>query len=402
MKNSKFLINITCIVLILTTLPLISGWFPYLGEFRPRLLLLGMFVCLCPIAVLNKGGIYCILYWLVYAVAFSINGSVWDAVPWFANIMEMLIPIGVINILYRADKDILYNKICVCFFFIVGLTLFLSIIALLQNPNAVRDVVGCVAFDRQDELKMLQRQGVSEYSMAAMCMVLPAIFIYSYRLLGIHSRNRILLLIAAVFVFIFMYLSHVTTTFLICIILTAMAWFMNSTNQRSIIIAGVVVVILAVAVGPQLLNYIGEIEGNDAYGSRFQDIQQYAANGQLDEDSDLDVRLYLYGKSLTAFFANPLIGSNREDCGGHAYFLDVLGSTGILGGFCFLMMLLTQFKLAYKLIPDKMKTIYSLCIFAFLVLGFVKNLAGVNYWLFMFLYIPCLIRFISKLELLNE
>jgi len=95
--------------------------------------------------------------------------------------------------------------------------------------------------------------------------------------------------------------------------------------------------------------------------------------------------------SLNAFLGNLLLGTNKgSDIGGHAYFMDragLLGLTGIIPLFLFFFF---QVNITYKSMPNPTRIYYLIGVSAFIILGFQKNMAGFEYWLYLFFLLPSL------------
>jgi hypothetical protein len=130
----------------------------------------------------------------------------------------------------------------------------------------------------------------------------------------------------------------------------------------------------------QLSNYFSDSE----IGGKISDISETIKFGQV--SGHVETRDDLYNLSWNTFFEKPLLGSFKYgDAGGHAYFVDKLAYLGILGSLPLFIFFFFQFNMIYKRISEEGKMFFLLSVLLFIILGFTKNIDGIEYWLILFL-----------------
>lgn len=103
----------------------------------------------------------------------------------------------------------------------------------------------------------------------------------------------------------------------------------------------------------------------------------------------LGSRVDLYGISLSSFLSNPLIGGGKTaHIGGHALWLDLLATYGILIVIPMFILFLNRFRESAKNLPDNERFIFLICFINFLLLGGVKNMVSISFICVMFFIIP--------------
>ena len=107
---------------------------------------------------------------------------------------------------------------------------------------------------------------------------------------------------------------------------------------------------------------------------------------------NVEYRVDLYKISWQTFQNYPFFGNVEAPNGGHNYFLDRLAYYGIFGTMPLILFIYYNLKRAYYYIPVETRRIFLICIIGFVLLGFLKNMAGIDYWTYMFLYIPCILK----------
>ena len=118
----------------------------------------------------------------------------------------------------------------------------------------------------------------------------------------------------------------------------------------------------------------------------------YGKTTVVEETYDVEGRAGLYKLSWDTFLNNPLMGDANGKNGGHNFFLDHFAQIGIIGMTPFLVFLYRRFKSAFVFLSKEARTVYVICIIGFLLLGFLKGMNGIDYWTYMFVYIPCILK----------
>ena len=104
---------------------------------------------------------------------------------------------------------------------------------------------------------------------------------------------------------------------------------------------------------------------------------------------NLGSRVDFYGISLSSFLSNPLIGGGKTaNLGGHAMWLDLLGTYGILLVIPMFVLFFNRFRESAKDLPNNERFIFLICFINFLLLGWVKAMGAISFICVMFFIIP--------------
>ncbi len=108
-------------------------------------------------------------------------------------------------------------------------------------------------------------------------------------------------------------------------------------------------------------------------------------------------RQELHNMSFNAFLNHPLLGTNKgSDIGGHAYFMDRAGLLGLVGFIPLFLFFYNQIKITYENLPNSIRMYYLIGVVACIILGFQKNMAGFEYWLYLFFLLPALCMLVNR------
>ena len=132
---------------------------------------------------------------------------------------------------------------------------------------------------------------------------------------------------------------------------------------------------------------------------KLQDIKESILRGSLIGDS-LTVRMDLHTMSWTAFFRNPILGS--EGVGGHSKLLDLAGSAGLLAFVPYLMIIISVLKGYVRLV--KLPESKAYLVISFLLSGiclYTKGIFGTPGYLCMFVIVPSIIMSLDHKEQLS-
>ena len=100
-------------------------------------------------------------------------------------------------------------------------------------------------------------------------------------------------------------------------------------------------------------------------------------------------RVDLFGISLSSFLSNPLIGGGKTaNLGGHAIWLDLLGTYGILIVIPMFILFFNRFRESAKNLPNNERFIFLICFINFLLVGGVNTLSTISFSCVMFFIIP--------------
>ena len=385
LKN-KCLLYFFMVVLTLTTFPLAQGWLGT-GDFIPRAVLILITLLIFPRLLFNKD-IFLLLVFFAYVYIVSPHI---ELIPFLANLMEFVIPLVIAHFIIdnkNNDAAIILSKFVII---ITTVNMLLTILANIQSPNIVRQMV---AYTYQgDEIKALfyRKHGVCNYSFALIIMCMTPVYIYM-----MEWKNKKLIFVALLLLTLyFIFIAGVTTCLIICLYMMTLALLMRKRkNPRSLLPFALITVVIFALFGFTLIDYAEPLFRDTTFESHFEGLKGYWGKEKVSDTAyEFDDRMDLYVYSLDTFLAHPFFGDVLGKNGGHNYFLDRLAKYGIVGMIPFFAMIFNRFDVAYKYIPKKTIVTFSICVIGFFALGFLKNMSGIDYWTYMFVYIPCILKY---------
>lgn len=379
--------------LFVTTFTLFLGWIP-IGVLMPQ-----VFFIIYTMAMQPKvfGSKTLVLYYLFFAyqLAMGLFGEKgFDVIIWGAKFLGMAIPL-IISTIFFSPK---YIKDCqgVSRFAIIlsFITVLLSIRVLVNDGDALRVCAMANSTGDRNILYGLWRQGMASYDMAAMMLFMPVVLVYKLKC-GISGDKKWLLWLGIALIMIFMYLGQVTTTLLLCLMVTIQS-FLNYRNRIiKYISVGLVVIVLLTQIS-EILNFAVSATGDSALNERLISLSSVAAGESLNDNSDAGIRQELLNITLHSFISNPFLGSIAAKTGGHNYFLDLLAKYGIIGCLPFFLLIRTQYSVISSYLSDDSKRYYLIILVGFIILGIFKNLSGTEYWNYLFIYYPAILVWIDS------
>ena len=159
---------------------------------------------------------------------------------------------------------------------------------------------------------------------------------YGYRSFDHKINNVRWLFLGMIILFVyFVYKSEITTSLVSTIfIILFIIIYQRGGNERTILL---------------FLDFLV-----DAYEGTVAQIKIIEFRDMLmgeEEEGNVQLRAKLREMSFNCFLQNPLIGTSGV--GGHSSIMDRLGSMGLLGFIPFIMMIILNIKMWYKLMPEK-------------------------------------------------
>lgn len=381
--NAFFVAALLC--LFLTSFPFAQGWISH-GDFIPRAVFLAFVLLTRPNLFMTKD-----VFWLGLFFAYMfISGGVSSLVKVVAVIMEFLVAIVISNYVFTS-KNNEHVRTMAWYAIIVTIIIMVSTsIVDTMRPGIVREMV---RFGYSDELgisKVYTRMGVCGYSFAMISMCMGPVFLHITRI----QKHKLFYLICFVLVGYFVYIAGITTCLLIFVFM-ALVYYMNRNGnaRRSLLPSILFIGLVAYFSGVMIVELLMPLlEGTTFYGHFAGLLEFYGKSTMETEIYEVGDRVDLYKYSLATFTSNPIFGSAMGKIGGHNYFLDRLALFGIIGTAPLFVFLYYRFKAALEFIPSTAHTVYMICIIGFFMLGFLKNMSGIDYWIYLFVYIPCILR----------
>lgn len=385
MKGSKLILYIVFILLFLSDNPFGRGWIQ-IGDFIPRaiLLLVLLLWIITNKNLFHKSIVFLLIYFIIDGIKYSTSGSfnfIGEIVSFSGFAIPMLLFYAFANDYKSSNNSLLYKYIVGLSFLVIISTIRLQLI----DPSSLKHMVALSTLGDMSAIYSYQKLGMAGYDFAAMAMVFPPVYITLFRESHNRKRKR-LFMIALLLSFAFMLLGQVTTTLLICVFMTALSLFIKDKNKGFIVYVGIVVLFGVILFQPILEAVAPHLLGFEDYSGKVEDLLESNQTGQL--AGEVEGRVGLYRVSFNSFMENPFFGDVNAKIGGHAYFLDKLALSGLIGFLPLFFAILYMVKDCAKILIGKYQMVYYICILGLVILGFLKNMAGMDYWLFSFFYIP--------------
>lgn len=380
------------IIIFLTSFPLAQGWLPF-GDFRPRVLLIGIALFLYPKCFFSRDLIWLYLFFLFQVLTYELSDLHRDFADWSCQLMEFLVPIIVASAVVfgrESRRAIFISRYAKILTFV---TIILTLRVVKETPDIIRNMVTISAWEGIDAVRNFWRLGVCNYSFALIMMCIPPVFLQC----SINAKwgvEQCLCLFGTFFVLYFVYVSQVTTTFFLCILMLLLIWgtrkmSLSVTFIWVIALCGIVVLSLNVAV-QFLMSFLGS---NSEIGLHVKGIYEFISEGKVSSDAyAVDGRVELYKKSITVFLKHPFFGNVTEEIGGHNYVLDNLARFGIIGSFPLFCFFYHRIRITLEHIPGRDRKTYAICVIGFIIMACFKHIAGIDHWSYLFLYIPCFLN----------
>lgn len=395
MINKKIIVLLAAVVMI--TFPLFVGWIPLFGEFIPKVLVLVYVVIFASYLMSNKAFTCLVVFYLYVILQSMALGYGFDFISWFANFMNYALPVLLLQAAIKYDNEKTVNVLAKFSIVFIFVTVVLSILVMLRDPGAMRYQQGLIIQGELAMANVFRQQGLASYSFAAMIMCMPAVLISIVKSSTI-KKIKPLAIIGIVLSLIFMWMGQVTTTLLICICLAFVSFFIKNKSSNGMIVGGLLLIVIVGLFGGGIIDAVRPYTEGTAMEAKFDNFNAMS-HGGVDETEEGSVqgRLSLTELTLNVFIQNPLFGDCHGYIGGHNFLIDRFALYGILGAIPFFFMLFYSYKMALDYLPKEKHSIYKLIFAGFIALGLLKNMSGMEYWLFMFCFYPFILKYSSSL-----
>lgn len=384
--------KIALVTLFVTNFTLFLGWVP-IGVLIPQVLFILYLLVTRPKAFGSKTLVFYYLFF-AYQMFYGITGGdEFDMIGWGARFLSIAIPLVISTVLFTPKYLHECRYVSKYALFVSFITVLLSIRVLINDGSALRVTSMANSTGDWDILYGFWRQGMADYAMAAMMLFMPVVLIYKIKS-DIKDKKKWLLWGGVIIIVLFMYLGQVTTTFILCLMVSLMA-FLNY-KDRTLTIVGIgLVALLLVTQLSGILDYAVSVTGGDM-SDRFASLSGAVQGEEIEDTSDAGIRWSLISRTISSFISHPLFGSSSALIGGHNYFLDMLAKYGIIGCMPFFLMIRHQYKVISSHFSLEAKRYYIIILVGFITLGIIKNLSGTEYWNYLFIYYPAILVWIDS------
>lgn len=263
--------------------------------------------------------------------------------------------------------------------------LYLSFIVaapLMLEYNSLRE-----AYTEQGEDFMIP--GLPGYSlMHSYTLSLPSL---CYAVRFSKKKQRILYVIALLIMCYIVYSTYITTSLIIMTFILLFSFLYK--ENRTLFYGGVFLFIglilyelFETGVFVDFIDSVYPFFENTPVEQKLNDFRASLVEGQL-KGGSITGRQNLHLISWNSFFENPIWGTSVV--GGHSSILDRFGGMGILGGFPFMMIIVTFVRQFIKTLSDSnARTFFIMGIFVGFLYLYEKGLWGAENWFMMIVFMP--------------
>lgn len=391
MNTSNYIkISLTC--LFLSTFTLCLGWLP-IGAMIPQLVLLFATLLFSSMTIGVKSVIFYNIFFVYQTLALTMSGSPLDIVTLLARYFTIGLPLFVSVYLFNRDNKKDYISVAKYALIVSSITILLTIRVLVSDGSALRMTSYANSLGDMTLLYGFWRQGVADYGMAAMMMFMPVILLEIHRTFK-QNNIKYYCFAGIILIFAFLYLGQVTTPFLFAIPIFMLA--LNPQYQRLTYVIPIIIIFSLIFVFFQdLLSFAISNTADSAMNEKFVAMSMMSKGESVDDASDAGIRLQLLSGTINAIKQNPLFGNPLNEHGGHNYFLDIIAQYGFLGLTLFLTMIISQVKLISKRLSDNSRKVYLLIVISFFLYGLIKNMSGTEWWTYLFIYYPAILKWLD-------
>lgn len=379
-------------VIVMVALPLFAGWFPFVGEMLPKIFALGYIIVFCP-KLMNSKAFYALCLFYLYVVLQGIFYQRVAPIEWFANFMDYAIPIFLLQTLIITSKEKDLKVVGIFSIIYTFVTIILSLIVMFRDPTALRMQQAYTIMRELDLSYAYKKAGLASYGIAAMIMIMPVILI-DYCKHTSFTNDKRLCIVGILLCLVFMWKGQVTTTLLICVAMFVMSFFLKEKSMSSIFFGALIIYLIVEVFGGALVEMILPYTKGTAMEFKFMNFDSMARTGEVyDEVGSVQGRAEHLKMTWNCFTQSPLYGNPDAYIGGHNFLVDKLGLFGIIGASLYYYLVYQILKIATILIPSRKRNLYLLICMGFIALGLLKNMPGIDYWVYIACFYPAIISF---------
>ena len=338
------------------------------------------------------------LFYLYVVIQSIVLGYGLDLITWFANFMDIALPIFLLQAAIKYDNNKTEKSLVRFSLGFIFLTIVLSIIVMAKDPTALRYRQALVVMGEMSDAHQYSIQGLASYGFAAMVMCMPAVLISIYKS-TVYKKIRLYSIVGIVLSLVFMWMGQTTTTLLICICLTFISFFVDKNTSKGLFVGAAIFIFVVGFLGAPIIDAISPYTEGTAMETKFTNFSSQLHGGAIEtEEGSVEGRASLTALTLKVFIGNPIFGDSHGYIGGHNYFIDRFALYGIIGVIPFFVMLFYLYRSAIRYLPPNKRGIYQLIFLGFIALGLLKNMSGMDYWLFMFCFYPFILKYSTRFD----
>jgi len=381
---------IVLIFVVIETFTIIQGYILF-REWVPMGLMCAVSMLMYPKAFLNKSALCLFLYGGILMMFAGMGHAIANPRWVLIEIMVTLSCFSIIAV-FTYNLDFFGLKtVTVVGLLIILIIALLTIPLAINDPMAVRRMVTYSVTGNTFQIQSYQRQGMASFG-----LVHAFPFLCSLLVLHVKSGKNYLFRIFAAVVLLVTYYMLVKASFATPLILSsfaiAYALVLSKNNKRNIVVGIVMVCFLSFFLNKEII--VSNLETvnklffvNTPIAEKIDHVVSSLKHNKSEEQ--VAGREKAYKRSWDTFFENPLIGNLKKDqAGGHAYFADRLAYFGLLGSVPFFMFFYFTIKNSFSLLSNNVRPHYLLAVATFIPLALLKNITGVENFLYLLVFLP--------------
>lgn len=407
-KRSSIIAYLIPFVILLYTFSLIWGWFPI--SHTIYILFLGVVVCFieCNSFFNSKPFIPLVLFELVLGLNMLMKDPLHASTNGFLYEMISICITAMMGFYLMRTKDDRLTKITIVMIMII---LFINAIGstFVETilPGSIRACVTEFHTTGSQELaKSFYKYGMASYGMTHAIPTIIPMLVFGIKTIQ-KSRLKLFFVSVLVASLILCYLGGSTTALILGVLGLLFSLFTKSNrgNSQFVILALFSIVFLLIvsndAIMLSFLKWSDNMVGNE--GPFHAKIIDFEKSIMYDETGEgVGGRKTLYLMSLDAIVSNPVFGTNSKIIGHHSTLLDHCACLGLIGVIPFILFIYRQIKNSGQLLSKNSRMFYIQgSIIAVLMLA-VKSMDGWESWLFLFVVLPLMARYIESISFVNS
>lgn len=356
-------------------------WFLFVIFMKPKLLIHKLMLVFYFAFIVN------LIIWASINNKFSFNYNTADILRFCFPYMWIGLAVN-LNLYFIKSNDYegFKGTINVAFILIL-LTSITSILGLNIFPNASRSMnQGTMAIDYNLH-NYYSKIGIAGYGFYTMVMLLIPIIIFLIKKTKAKFFKLIYYLILLIF-FYSTYKAQHTTILVFAIVGFIVSHFnLNKNFWLKSSVAVLFAVIFSFFLSEMIYSVTENMEASTV-AKRLNDIAFTLDEGFVDDSYFVTERLGRTQSSIDLFFINPIFGSGESS--GHAYWIDRLALTGIVGLLFYANIFFKSYKFNSHFFSHNIKY-FQLIYFMILLFGVIKNMTSFEIWFTPLLLAPCVL-----------
>lgn len=405
MSIKKIFFYISIFLLVSSLLLIVANNVPILASFRWFWAPIFILFSLLYIKKINrKYLLYVLFYGLLYCLI--LQYTLWRyANDWYKrNIREDYYALSVIYLIFlwlysnKFIKEwIKLTKLALLFFLITGI---MTIIATQIEPEVVRASYSS-GYLKISNYKKLYKLGFGSYGYMTAIVSLIPILVFFIKTKNKTFLNNFYLYLSIFFIFILLIRSQIFANIIIGISILIFSFLSQKRFILNLLIYLFIIIALLNIPKNFWINSILQIRSNfkpkTTLYYKLTDIVNFFEKPDIEESkTGIGGRAERYPMLYKAFKANPFFGDASYDSqfdeelgyGAHLYWMSRLTLWGIFGFLFYIFFLVNIFKPILSLFDNNFKYYYRLSLFSIIALGLMKNLAGREPYIMLFIIIP--------------